>query len=118
VAEKFASLDKEAEKRERERQLTFDNLVQRTVADLEKRGRELVTRIEDKTERVRAEREVQRRIPEIKRAVKVETPPACIRSKSVGPSRDIVVGDTVRLRSFGSDRHRRRDQTWTSPKSA
>jgi len=101
VAEKFASLDKEAEKRERERQLTFDNLVQRTVADLEKRGRELVTRIEDKTERVRAEREVQRRIPEIKRAVKVETPQP-VSVKSVVPSRDIVVGDKVRLRSFGS----------------
>ena len=56
VAEKFASLDKEAEKRERQRQLTFDNLVQRTMADLEKRARDLVTRIQDKTERVRAER--------------------------------------------------------------
>jgi hypothetical protein len=72
VAENFASLDKEAEKRERERQSTFDNLVQRTVADLEKRARELVTRIQDKTERVRAEREVQRQIPEIKRASSTE----------------------------------------------
>lgn len=104
VAEKFASLDKEAEKRERERQLTFDNLVQRTVADLEKRGRELVTRIESKTERVRAEREVQRQIGEIKRSVqreaKVEAKVESVVTKT--PSRDIVVGDRVRLRSFGS----------------
>jgi DNA mismatch repair protein MutS2 len=99
VAEKFASLDKEAEKRERERQSTFDNLVQRTVADLEKRARELVTRIQDKTERVRAEREVQRQIPEIKRAA---APKPVVQSVLKTPSREIVVGDTVRLVSFGS----------------
>lgn len=103
VAEKFASLDKEAEKRERERQLTFDNTVQRAVAELEKRARELVTRIQDKTERVRVEREVQRTIPEIKRSVqpKVDRPEP-VSVKSVVPQRDIVVGDTVKLLSFGS----------------
>lgn len=105
VAEKFGSLDKEAQKRERERQLTFDNTVQRTLADLEKRARELVTRIENKTERVRAEREVQREVSEIKRSVqrttKVATPEP-ISVKSVVPQREIVVGDTVRLLSFGS----------------
>jgi DNA mismatch repair protein MutS2 len=105
VAEKFASLDKEAEKRERERQSAFDSVVQRTLADLEKRARELVTRIEDRAERVRAEREVQRRIPEIRRAVqrttKIESPEP-VSVKRVLPSREIVVGDTVRLLSFGS----------------
>ncbi len=100
VAEKFASLDQEAEKRERQRQLTFDNLVQRTVADLEKRSRELVTRIQDKTERVRAEREVQRQISEVKRSVKVVAPEKPVEVKP--SSREIVVGDKVRLRSFGS----------------
>jgi DNA mismatch repair protein MutS2 len=107
VAEKFASLDKEAEKRERQRQLTFDNVVQRTVADLEKRGRELVTRIQNKTERVRAERQVQREIGEIKRSVKVVTPEPVREQQQQEPvfktlSREIVVGDTVRLLSFGS----------------
>jgi DNA mismatch repair protein MutS2 len=102
VAEKFASLDKEAEKRERERQLTFDNTVQRTLAELEKRARELVTRIQDKAERVRAEREVQRRIPEIKRAVQPTTKVAAPEPVSVVPQREIVVGDTVKLVRFGS----------------
>jgi len=106
VAEKFASLDKEAEKRERERQSAFDSVVQRTLADLEKRGRELVTRIEDKAERVRAERAVQRQIGEIKRSVKQEVKPvpAAVESvvKKAPPARDIVVGDKVRLVSFGS----------------
>src|SRR5687768_6349957 len=101
VAEKFASLDKEAEKRERQRQLTFDSLVQRTIADLEKRARELVTRIQDKTERVRAEREVQRQIPEIKRSA---APKPAVQSvvKTTSPQREIAIGDTVKLLSFGS----------------
>ncbi len=112
VAEKFASLDKEADKQERQRQLTFDSLVQRTIADLEKRGRELVTRIENKTERVRAEREVQREISEIKRTVQREVKavsPEPVSAKSEEPqfvkatvAREIVVGDKVKLLSFGS----------------
>ena len=99
VAEKFASLDKEAQKRERERQSTFDSVVQRTVADLEKRGRELVSRIQDKTERVRAEREVHREIGVIKRSVQPEAP-----KKSVVKveQREIAIGDKVKLLSFGS----------------
>ena len=108
VAEKFASLDKVAEKRERERQTTFDNLVQRTVADLEKRARELVTRIQEKTERVRTERQVQREIGEIKRSVKI-VPHEPVVEKSVSEekyvtvtSRPIAVGDKVKLLSFGS----------------
>jgi DNA mismatch repair protein MutS2 len=111
VAEKFASLEKEAEKNERQRQLTFDSLVQRTVADLEKRARELVARIQDKTERVRAEREVQRNVGEIKRSVKVVAAPEPVREQQQSVSeeryvksapREIVVGDKVKLLSFGS----------------
>src|SRR5689334_16434377 len=68
VAEKFAALDKEAAKRERERQAAFEQLAQRNLADLEKRARELVSRIEDRTERIRVEREAQRSVGEMKRA--------------------------------------------------
>jgi DNA mismatch repair protein MutS2 len=107
VAEKFASLDKQAEKRERERQLTFDNTVQRTLADLEKRASELVTRIKDRTERVRTDREVQRQVGEIKRSVQraariAEPEPVSDKSVVKVAPREIVVGDTVKLLSFGS----------------
>ncbi len=113
VAEKFASLDKEAEKRERERQSTFDGMVQRTLADLEKRARELVARIEDKAERVRAEREVQRGVAEVKRTVQRVAKPTAPAPESVQQpvseeqyvtvtSRPIVVADKVKLLSFGS----------------
>ncbi len=114
VAEKFASLDKEAAKRERERQTAFEQMAQRTVAELEKRARELVTRIEDRTERVRVEREAQRQAAEMKRTVQrvvkpfaAEPPPAPAKAEAAAqyvavPDREIVAGDKVRLRSFGS----------------
>ena len=119
VAEKFASLDKEAAKQERERQATFDQTVQRTIAELEKRGRELVARIQDRTERVRVERDAQRQVAEMKRAaqreVRIVREGAVVQPESpadttiedapeyvpVAP-REIVVGDKVKLRSFGS----------------
>jgi DNA mismatch repair protein MutS2 len=67
VAEKFATLDKEAAKRESERQSSFEKTVQRMVADFERRGRELVSRIQDRTERVKVEREAQKHLAELKR---------------------------------------------------
>jgi DNA mismatch repair protein MutS2 len=128
VAEKFASLDKEAANRERERQTEFEKLAQRSVAELEKRARELVGRIEDRTERIRAEREAQRQVAEMKRAaqsaVRNLNPdrPRIVRDgQTISPQpaepapvqedvieyitaapREIVVGDKVKLLSFGS----------------
>ena len=132
VAEKFASLDKEAAKRERERQIAFEQVVQRTVADLEKRAREVVGKIEDRAERIRAEREAQRQLAEVKRAAQSAahdpgfdprsrgvrivrdgqtvsrdaTEPARVEEDVVeyvaAPPRAIVMGDKVKLLSFGS----------------
>src|SRR6185369_6652013 len=88
-----------------------------TIAELEKRSQDLVARIEDRAERVRVEREAQRQVAEMKRtaqrAVRVvreaqpvppeHVEPAEERPQYVAvPSREIVVGDTVKLRSFGS----------------
>ena len=121
VAEKFASLDKEAAKQERERQSTFDQTVQRTIAELERRARELVAKIEDRTERVRVERDAQRRIAEMKRTaqreVRIVREGQPVQPERVEPERaveaeipeyvtaaprEIVAGDRVKLRSFGS----------------
>jgi hypothetical protein len=52
VAEKFASLDKQAERRERERQTLFERTLEKTVADFEKRSRELVATIQDRSQRL------------------------------------------------------------------
>lgn len=125
VAEKFASLDKQAEKRERERQASFEQVAQRTVADLEKRARELVSHIQDRTERIRAERDAQRQVSVIKRAAQSAAkslgqtkssidpgsnfgfdPPETTAEQVIeyiaAPPRELVVGDKVKLLSFGS----------------
>jgi DNA mismatch repair protein MutS2 len=120
VAEKFASLDKAAAKREQERQATFDQTVQRAITEVEKRAGELVARIEDRAERVRAEREAQRQVADMKRSasrgvriVREGQPVQSERAEAEratedGPQyvtaapREIVVGDKVKLLSFGS----------------
>jgi DNA mismatch repair protein MutS2 len=140
VAEKFASLDKKAEKQERERQALFQKSLDTIIKDFEKRSRELVARIQDRSERLKVERESQRRVAELKREAQrattvggkresVSPAPASTSGRGVrvmrdglvvkkekefeagrsedeeyvsGAAREIVVGDTVKLRAFGS----------------
>ena len=131
VAEKFASLEKVAAKRERERQNEYEQRVQGVFQEMERKSRELLARIEDRSERLKVEREAQRNIATIKRemqqaarATTAALPAATdkeiriVRDGKVvtresdaapsepsyvkGPARPIVVGDKVRLRSFGS----------------
>jgi DNA mismatch repair protein MutS2 len=136
VAEKFASLEKEAARNESRRQSKFEQTLQRTVADLERRSRELVSRVSDRAERARVEREAQRQIAEMKReaqraatalaseqsgTAKEDVPSTGVRIVRDGkvvskteediaepvlyvsaPAREIVVGDKVKLKSFGS----------------
>jgi DNA mismatch repair protein MutS2 len=70
VAEKFASLDKQFQRRERERQLGFERALQETVAEFEKRSRELFSKIQDRAERLKVEREAQKQSAELKRDAK------------------------------------------------
>jgi DNA mismatch repair protein MutS2 len=67
VAEKYAALDAEAARRERERQTEFARLLERSVADFERQARELYSKIEDRAQRVRVEREAERRAAELRR---------------------------------------------------
>ena len=140
VAEKFAGLDKQAERQERERQVLFQKSLDAVVRDFEKRARELVATIQDRSERLKVDRESQRRVAELKREAQratfaggkresMSTAPASTSGRGVRVMRDglvvkkekeieegrsdeeeytsaevreIAVGDTVRLRSFGS----------------
>jgi DNA mismatch repair protein MutS2 len=139
VAEKFSSLNKEAEKKEHERQMVFQRALDKTVTEFEKRSRELVATIQDRSERLKVDRESQRRVAELKREVQRATnaggkretvaAPASASGRGVrvmrdgqmistesanevnetqemgyvfGATREIVVGDRVKLRSFGS----------------
>ena len=143
VAERYASLEKEAEKQEHARQTTFQRALEKTVAEFEKRSRELVATIQDRSQRLKVERESQRRVAELKREAQhaanagrkrepVSRDAPDMRSRGVRVMRDgqlvdkqkatpgfedaaatderyvraearkIVVGDKVKLRSFGS----------------
>jgi DNA mismatch repair protein MutS2 len=70
VAEKYAALDVEASRRESERESAFERELLAAVAEFERRSRELVSKIEDRAERARAEREAQRQAAELKRQAK------------------------------------------------
>src|SRR6266700_2024252 len=67
VAEAFASLDREFQKRESDRQSEFKNDLAQSISEFEKLSRELVSKIEDRAARVNVEREAERRAAELKR---------------------------------------------------
>ncbi|HZH91454.1 MAG TPA: Smr/MutS family protein [Pyrinomonadaceae bacterium] len=67
VAEKYSTLDRDAERRERERQTTFEREMRERLAEFERRSRELFSKIEDRAERARIEREAARQAAELRR---------------------------------------------------
>jgi DNA mismatch repair protein MutS2 len=67
VAEKFAGLDKQAERREIERQASFARELRNAVDKFDARSRELLATVQDRAERLRLEREAQKRMAELKR---------------------------------------------------
>jgi len=67
VAEKFASLDREFQKREASRQEDFRQDLARTISEFEKLSRDLLAKIEDRATRARIEREAEKRAAELKR---------------------------------------------------
>jgi DNA mismatch repair protein MutS2 len=69
VAEKFAGLEKQAERREQDRQATFARELQKAVNSFEARSRELMASVQDRSERIKLERESQKRVAELKREV-------------------------------------------------
>jgi DNA mismatch repair protein MutS2 len=67
TAEKYAQLDREFEKKEKERQGQFDAALKRSMAEFEKLTRDLVAKVEDRAARVKIERESEKRATELKR---------------------------------------------------
>src|SRR4030095_6461836 len=88
VAERFASLDKKAARQESERQALFQKSLDRTISEFEKRSRELIATIQDRSERLKVEREAQRRVAELKR----EAQRAAATGRSLSSGRDIQKG--------------------------
>ena len=67
VAEKFATLDLDSQRRERERQSEFEKQSAAIFAEFEKLSRELLAQIQERADRVKVEREAQKRAAELKR---------------------------------------------------
>lgn len=86
VAEKFAGLDRDFQKQERERQSEFDKTLAAIVVNFEKRTRELVEGVQERADRVKVERETQKRAAELKR----EAQRAAKSAKGAGSSRAIA----------------------------
>jgi DNA mismatch repair protein MutS2 len=67
VAEKYSTLERDAERRERERQSNFEREMRERLTEFEGRSRELFSKIEDRAERIRVEREAATRAAELRR---------------------------------------------------
>ncbi|MFZ0752049.1 MAG: Smr/MutS family protein [Pyrinomonadaceae bacterium] len=67
VAEKFATLDLDSQRRERERQAEFEKQSAAIFAEFEKLSRELLAKIQERADRAKVERETQKRAAELKR---------------------------------------------------
>lgn len=99
VAEKFAGLEKQAARREDERQATFARELQKAVSSFEARSRELMATVQDRAERLKLERESQKRVAELKReaqhavAAGQSAAPVQEKNKNVLVVRDGIVQD-------------------------
>jgi DNA mismatch repair protein MutS2 len=69
VAEKFMTLERDAQKRELEREEIFRSQLEEARHEFEKRSKELVAAIQDRAERLKLEREAQQRSAEFRREV-------------------------------------------------
>lgn len=92
VAEKYASLDGDAARRERERQSTFENELLLAIGEFEARSRDAIAKIEDRTERLKVEREAQKRATELKQEAK-----RAARAATVLPSSNASSKRSVRV---------------------
>lgn len=117
VAEKFARLELDFARRDREREKEFRDELQRIVADFTARAESMVAAIQDVAEQRRVRREVERRTVELKTSAsgasremrqKYAAPgaPAPEEPADLEPaveSRELQIGDRVRLLSLNQE---------------
>lgn len=72
VAERYAKLDVEAMRRERERQAEFERELHEAVKSFEQQARDAAAKIEDRAVRARVEREAERRAAELRSAARTQ----------------------------------------------
>lgn len=91
VAEKYASLDAEASRKEQARQAAFESELVSAIEEFEKRSREMIAKIEDRTERLKVEREARARAAELKREAQRAARAATASTSSTNAPRGVRV---------------------------
>jgi DNA mismatch repair protein MutS2 len=92
VAEKYASLDGDAARQERKRQAIFENELLLAIEEFETRSRDAIAKVEDRTERLKAERDAQKQATELKRQAKQAARVAtAVRSSTSSSTRGVRV---------------------------
>lgn len=126
VAEKYAALDAEARATEQARQKEYERALQQSITEFDQLAREMYVKIEDRATRAKVEREAQTRTAELRReaekATRTRAASVGVNSKSAvrvvksgkaddatesfttshSPSREIRIGDQVRLTTLGT----------------
>ncbi|MDT7602915.1 MAG: mismatch repair protein MutS2, partial [Acidobacteriota bacterium] len=93
VAEKYDSLEREAARREAERQQKFEREMRAGLAEFERRAGELTKQIVDRAERARVEREAERRAAELRR----EAQRAAAQTRTATPAKTVEHAGGVRV---------------------
>ena len=92
VAEKYASLEGDALRQERERQATFENELLTAIEEFETRLRDAIAKVEDRTERLKVERDARKQATELKQEAKRAARAATTLPSSKAPAtRDVRV---------------------------
>ncbi|HEY0049734.1 MAG TPA: Smr/MutS family protein, partial [Pyrinomonadaceae bacterium] len=115
TAKKYALLDIEARKKEKERQKEFENELSETISGFERQAKAFVSGIEDKALKARLEKEMQARKAELKRAAMTKVGDGLTRGQAGAENnspfavrqpqlsdRPIEAGTRVLLKTFGS----------------
>nr|MBA3335062.1 Smr/MutS family protein [Acidobacteriota bacterium] len=94
VAQKYARLEIDAKKRDKERQKQFENELVEAVNSFERQSKAFVQTIEDKALKVKLEKERQTRKAELNRAVlsKIQSPKSKIENASIAGSATVAEG--------------------------
>ncbi|MGH9941683.1 MAG: endonuclease MutS2, partial [Pyrinomonadaceae bacterium] len=103
VADKYAGLEREAQRRETERQREFERELRAGVADFERRTQELISQIEDRAVRLKVEREAERRAAELRREAQKHSNPSRPMSQPVNQRGDQQVASGIRVVRQGQE---------------
>lgn len=118
VAEEYASVSVEAQKRERTREAQFARELRQGVEEFERRSQELLSKVEDRVARARVEREAERRAAELRREAERATRDQAAQARTNEPTRGVRVVRHNRSGGHAGDAERAFADEPTAPHAA